>query len=119
MARNVTRMAAMKRATRSVALAAALALASGAALADDGTPVSVEAGKSVNLCQAGLAACPASSFLCDDPKIARIENGPDGAELRAISPGTTLCSVLGPGRGFRRVLRVTVTADGTPRGRGS
>jgi hypothetical protein len=104
---------------RTIGRLAALALACGAALADDASPVSVEAGKSVNLCRAGLAACPASSFLCDDPKIARIENGPDGAELRAISPGTTLCSVLGPGRGFRRVLRVTVTAAGTPPGRGS
>lgn len=110
----------MNRVTRSIAFAAALAAAAtGTPLADDGTPVSVEAGKAINLCQSGLAACPASSFLCDDPKIARIENGPDGAELKAISPGRTVCSVLGPGRGFRRVLRVTVTAAGTPPGRGS
>ena len=49
--------------------------------------------------------------------VARIENGPDGPELKAISPGTTLCSLLGPGRGFRRLLRVTVTAPASPPGR--
>ncbi len=103
----------MSRAGRCATFAAALALAA-AAGADDATPVAVEAGKSVNLCTAGLAACPAATFLCDDPKVARIENGPEGPELKAISPGATLCSVLGSGRGFRRLLRVTVTAPASP-----
>ncbi len=107
----------MPRALRTAALVAALALAAGAR-GDDATPVTLEAGKAVNLCKAGLAACPATTFLCDDPKVARIENGPDGPELKAVSPGATLCSVLGPGRAFRRLLRVTVTAPAAPPGRG-
>jgi hypothetical protein len=107
----------MTRALPPVAVAAALALGA-AARGDDATPVALETGKAVNLCKAGLAACPATTFLCDDPKVARIENGPDGPELKAISPGTTLCSLLGPGRAFRRLLRVTVTAPASPPGRG-
>ncbi|HEX9048953.1 MAG TPA: hypothetical protein VF841_00300 [Anaeromyxobacter sp.] len=100
----------MPGAARLAAVVATLACAIAAARADDATPVSLEAGQALNLCRAGLVACPASASLCDDPKVARVENGPDGAELKAGSPGTTLCSVLGPGRAFRRVLRVTVTA---------
>lgn len=101
-----------------LALVAALALGTDPA-ADGATPVRLEAGQAVNLCKTGLAACPATTFLCDDPKVALIENGPDGPGLKAISPGTTLCSLLGPGRGFRRLLRVTVTAPAAPPGRGN
>ncbi len=101
-----------------LALVAALALGTDPA-ADGATPVRLETGRAVNLCKAGLAACPATTFLCDAPDVARIENGPDGPELKAISPGTTLCSLLGPGRAFRRVLRVTVTAPAAPPGRGN
>jgi hypothetical protein len=107
----------MPRAGRCALFATALALAA-AARADDATPVALEASKSVNLCTTGLAACPAASFLCDDPKVARIENGPEGPELKAISPGTTLCAVLGLGRA-RRLLRVTVTAPASPSRPGS
>lgn len=85
-----------------------------AARADDGTPVRLAAGEKVNLCQAALARCPASAFLCDDPRIALVENGPDGVELKGISPGTTVCSVLGPGQAFRSVLSVTVTPPPEP-----
>lgn len=92
------------------------------AMAEDGTAVEVTAGKKVVLCKKGLAVCPASVSLCDDPRVATIENGPEGPELKGLSPGTTLCSTAGPGGAFRRVLRVTVVpprdanGEGKPRG---
>jgi hypothetical protein len=91
------------------ALAAALALCTARPAAADGpTPVNVRVGESMKLCKANLVHCPASGFICDDPKVAIIENGPEGAELKGVSPGTTLCSLLGYERAFRLVLRVTV-----------
>lgn len=105
---------------RPALLAAALALAAPALAADDGaTPVEVEVGKTLNLCRAGLLNCPASTFMCDDPKVARIENGTDGAELKAVSPGTTICSGMGFERAFRRVMRVTVKPPKPPAPQGS
>jgi hypothetical protein len=91
-----------------IALAAWAALAGQAVRGDDATPVAIEAGSALNLCQAGLARCPASSFLCDDPKVALIENRSDGAVLKGVAPGTTTCAVLGLGMASRSVLRVTV-----------
>jgi hypothetical protein len=102
---------------KAVAAVAALALSfSPVARADEPTPVSVSAGEALNVCQAGLVHCPVSSFLCDDPKVAIVENGPDGAVLKGISPGTTLCSLLGFERAFRRVIRVTVSKGDPARG---
>src|SRR6266545_1974489 len=97
---------------RSTVAFAILAL-SGARLAraDEPTLVNVGVGQAVNVCKAGLVHCPVSTFLCDDPKVALIENGEDGAVLKGISPGTTLCCLLGFERAFRRVIRVTVQAD--------
>jgi hypothetical protein len=85
-----------------------------AARADGGTPVRLSVGEVVKLCKSGLAMCPAAAFLCDDPKVALIENGPEGVELKGISRGTTVCSVLGPGQAFRSVLSVTVTPPPDP-----
>ncbi|MFL5274178.1 MAG: hypothetical protein ACJ79R_04835 [Anaeromyxobacteraceae bacterium] len=100
---------------RAALAAAALALFTmGHARADGPTPVTLAAGASLKLCQSGLVHCPASTVLCDDPKVARIENGADGAELKGVAPGETTCSALGFGTAFRRVLRVTVTP--APRG---
>jgi hypothetical protein len=99
--------------TRAAALSVAVLLSMTAARADEPTPVSLSTGETVNLCKRGLAMCPVSSFLCDDPKVAVVEHGPEGALLKAVAPGTTLCSVLGPEQAFRRVFRVTVH----PRGR--
>ncbi len=82
--------------------------------ADDATPVEVRAGGSVNVCKANLVHCPVSAFLCDDPRVAVIENGPEGAELKGVSPGTTPCSVLGYEKAFRHVLRVTVKPGKKP-----
>jgi hypothetical protein len=92
---------------RALAALLAAALATVAAGGDDGIPVSIEVGSAKNLCSAGLVGCPAATFMCDDPKVAVIENAPDGAVLRGISAGTTLCAV-GSVVGFRRILRVTV-----------
>ncbi len=94
----------------SAILAAAL-LSGSPARADEPTPVKLRVGEVLEICKAGLTRCPVTSFLCDDPKVAAVERGEDGAVLKAVSPGTTTCSVLGFGMGFRRVLRVTVEAE--------
>lgn len=94
----------MRRTVAAVAL-----LLAGAARAGEGRPVRLAVGEVVKLCKAGLVMCPASTFLCDHPEIALIENGPEGVELKGVAPGTTVCSVLGPGQAFRAVLEVTVT----------
>ncbi len=91
------------------AVVAAVLLLAAVARGGDATPVKLQVGGVLKLCREGLAMCPASSFLCDDPKVARIENGPEGVELKAIAPGTTLCSVLGRDLALRTVLEVTVT----------
>jgi hypothetical protein len=90
-------------------MTAAMLLLALAARAGEGKPVKLTVGEVLKLCQAGLVMCPASSFLCDDPAVARIENGPDGVELKGIAPGTTLCSVLGRDLAFRTLLQVNVT----------
>lgn len=97
---------------RTAALLAATltAVAFSSARADDATPVAMDAGTTKSLCGSGLVSCPVSTFMCDDPKIAVIENGPQGAVLRAVGPGTTLCAVAGSAGTFRRILRVTVSA---------
>lgn len=92
------------------AVAAAVLLLSVGTRAGEGRPVKVAVGEVLKLCQTGMAMCPASAFLCDDPKVARIENGPEGVELKGIAPGTTLCSVLGRDLAFRSILEVTVIA---------
>ena len=97
------------------AMAAVVLLLSMGTRAGDGRPVKVAVGEVLKLCQAGLAMCPASAFLCDDPKVARIENGPEGVELKGIAPGTTLCSVLGRDLAFRSILEVTVTRPAASR----
>jgi hypothetical protein len=87
----------------------ALALGSPVALAEGPTPLELSVGERVNVCTAKLAACPVQTSLCDDPRIASVELGKSGAELRGVSPGTTLCGIVGAG-GLRRVVRVTVIA---------
>ncbi len=92
------------------ALAAAASFAPASpARAEGETRVELEPGETVAVCRAGLATCPLQTSLCDDAKVAVVELGKDGPELRAVSPGTTLCGLLGSS-GFRRVLRVTVKA---------
>jgi hypothetical protein len=91
------------------AAAALLLVAAAMARADEPTPISLIVGGSINVCKAGLTVCPVSSFMCDDPKVAVVENGADGALVKGVSPGTTLCSVRGHEGAFRRLMRVTVT----------
>ncbi len=98
-----------------VLTAAALAAAfSGPARAEESTPVAVEAGQSVNLCKQKLAPCQASTFWCSASAIARLDNGADGVELKGLSPGTTLCTVLAFDKS-RRVLSVTVKGTAPPK----
>jgi hypothetical protein len=91
------------------ATVAVLLLGAGLVRADEPTPISVAVGGTVNVCKAGLIVCPVSSSICDDAKVAVIENGTEGAVVKGVSPGTTLCSVRGHGGAFRRLIRVTVT----------
>jgi hypothetical protein len=94
----------------SVLVALALCAAALApARAEEGTPVSIDVGSTRNLCASGIVTCPVASFLCDDPNVAVIEYGAEGAVLRGVVPGTTLCAVSGSA-GNRRLLRVTVLA---------
>jgi hypothetical protein len=72
--------------------------------------IQVEVGKTFDVCKAQLIVCPVSSSMCDAPAIAVVENGADGAVVKGVSPGTTLCSVRGPGAAFFRLMRVTVVA---------
>jgi len=106
---------------RATALVAATlaAVALSPVRADDATPVAMDAGTTKSLCGSGLVSCPVSTFMCDDPKVAIIENGPQGAVLRAVAPGTTLCAVSGSAGTFRRILRVTVKARQAPAGEGA
>ncbi|HEY6005819.1 MAG TPA: hypothetical protein VIV57_23260 [Anaeromyxobacter sp.] len=94
---------------RVAAVLAVLALGSPAALAEGPKPLEMSVGDRVNVCTAGLASCPVQTSICDDPRIATVEIGKAGAEIRAVSPGSTLCGLVGAS-GLRRVVRVTVNA---------
>jgi hypothetical protein len=94
---------------RVAAALAVLALGSPAALADGPSKLELGVGDRVNVCTAGLARCPLMTSACDDPRIAAVELGKAGAELKGVSPGTTLCGLVGSG-GLRRVIQVTVSA---------
>ena len=107
----------MRTAALVAATLAAVVLAP--ARADDATPVAMDAGTTKILCGSGIVSCPVSTFMCDDPKVAVIENGPQGAVLRAVAPGTTLCAVAGSVGTFRRILRVTVKTPQKPAGEGA
>jgi hypothetical protein len=100
----------MRAAAAALAAPIVLALGSPAAFAEEPKQLDMLLGDRVNVCSAALAACPLQSSACDDPKVAAVELGKVGAEIRAVSPGTTLCGLLGAG-GLRRVVRVTVTAS--------
>jgi hypothetical protein len=74
--------------------------------------VTVAVGGSFNLCKARLAFCPVGGFMCDDPKVAIILNEKDGAEVRGVGSGTTLCATFGVMNVNRRVIKVVVGAPG-------
>jgi hypothetical protein len=85
-----------------------LLLSCAAARGDEPLPINLQVGSALNLCKEGLTVCPVTTSMCDDPKVAVIENEKEGAVVRGISPGTTLCAIMGSGA-FRRVMKVTVT----------
>jgi len=91
-----------------VAFAVTALLSACRARADEPLAVYLKVGEVKNLCADEVTVCPISAFTCDDPKTAIIENGPDGAVLKGVSQGTTLCSVMGYAGAFRRVIRVFV-----------
>jgi hypothetical protein len=96
------------------ALLLSIVLAAGAD--DQPAPIEVEVGQTFNVCKAKLIVCPVSTSICDDPKVAVVENGAEGAVVRGVAPGTTLCSVRGPGAALFRLMKVTVVAKSDPKG---
>jgi hypothetical protein len=99
----------MRTALALALLAVAVAAPAVAQTAPDLPPlVAVAVGGSVNLCKARLAFCPVGGFMCDDPKVAIILNEKDGAEVRGVAPGTTLCATFGYMNVNRRVIKVVV-----------
>ena len=110
-------------ALRSLALAAVLAapavhLADDPAPADAPHPLQLKVGDALSLCATGTVTCPAKAVRCDDPKVVVPTEGPDGAALRGVSPGTTVCSAAGGTvLGTRRVYRVTVVPGKDDRSR--
>ncbi len=76
-------------------------------------PVELQVGETFKVCLSGEIVCPARSPICDDLKIIRVVDTPDGMGFKGIAPGSTLCSAMGGtswggGFGFRRVFRITV-----------
>lgn len=97
----------------SLALLAAIPFA--ALAADDPYPLHVSVGQGAAICKTGTILCPAGAAMCDDPKVAVPELGPDGVEFKGVGPGSTLCSAgSASGKGARRVYRVTVGAAPAP-----
>ncbi len=99
----------MTRAALAAVTLLAAPLARAADPADGATKVELLAGDALNLCQAGLARCPAEIAICDDPRVAAIALTGAGLELRGKRPGKTLCSTMSTG--IRRLLAVTVKPD--------
>ncbi len=88
---------------------AALAAAAGTARAVGEVAVALDEGARAPVCGTGAVVCPATGPICDDPGIARIEEGRDGLEVVGVGPGTTLCSVMSA-TAVRQVFKVTVRA---------
>jgi len=85
-----------------------LALAPLASAAQDKgeIPLTVEVGKTANLCP-----CPVRGVMCDDPSLVEIVDEGGKTALRGKRPGTTVCSVFTP-TSARRVYRVKVEPPG-------
>jgi hypothetical protein len=104
-------------ALRSLAVVAVLAgpaahLADDPVPADTPYPLQLKVGGTLSLCATGTITCPAKAVRCDDPKVVAPAEGPDGAAVRGVAPGTTICSAAGGTvLGTRRVYRVTVVPD--------
>lgn len=84
---------------RRLALVSLLSTLTGTPIAAQGLPVkvepyplTVEAGKAVNLCATGTMMCPAYDPLCDDTSVATMRRGAKGLEIVGVMPGRTLCS---------------------------
>jgi len=110
-------------ALRTLAVVAILAapavhLADDPASADTPYPLQLKVGGTRSLCATGTLTCPAKAVRCDDPKVVAPAEGPDGAAVRGVSPGTTICSAAGGTvLGTRRVYRVTVVPEDGARSR--
>lgn len=75
---------------------------------DEPYPVKLQVGEIFKVCISGEIVCPARAPICDDLKVVDVVDTPDGLGFRGISPGTTLCSVMGSASTIRRVFRITV-----------
>lgn len=98
-------------------IAAAVVLLSVAAFPsraqDYGTPsdepflVELNVGETFKVCLSGQMVCPAIRPICDDLKVAKPVDTPDGLGFEGAGRGTTLCSASNPA-GQRRVFRIVV-----------
>ncbi len=71
-------------------------------------PVELRVGEIFKVCKSGQVICPAVRHICDDLKVVAFVDTEDGLGIKAVGPGTTLCSVsgsTGPGRVFRITVR--------------
>jgi hypothetical protein len=69
-------------------------------------PVALKVGETFMVCASGEVICPVSGTICDDGKVIRVVDTPEGAGFKGIAPGETLCSVASGGG--RRLFRLTV-----------
>jgi hypothetical protein len=85
----------------------ALVLAATVALGDGQVPITVKAGKSVNICKTGTIICPATTPICDDTSVATMRDGAEGMEIVGVAAGSTTCSAMGTTM-IRTIYSVTV-----------
>ena len=81
------------------------------AMAENGSadlpyPVELKVGEIFKVCNSGQVICPVMEPICDDLKIIKVVDTPDGLGFKGLAPGSTLCSVSSGGT--RRVFRLTV-----------
>lgn len=83
-------------------------LTAGTTLAEDApVVVTVAVGGTHSVC--GFVRCPVVMAICDDPKVAVVENAPYGAVVvKGVGRGSTLCSVRGDNFSGFQVMKVNV-----------
>ncbi len=74
---------------------------------DEPYPVELYIGETFKVCLSGQMVCPAIRPICDDLKVVKPVDTPDGLGFEGIGRGTTLCSASNSA-GQRRVFRIVV-----------
>ena len=55
--------------------------------------VKLKPGEVFRICNSGMVVCPVTAPICDNTKILELVDTPDGLGFKALSKGSTLCSV--------------------------